>query len=106
MYGNVGAGKTHFAIATGIVACNAGFRTGFWRTASLVNALNEAKREGRLSKFMKQFYKLDLLICDEWGYVPIDYHKHSIYCSIINREWFNVSDMKRKCEFCKYLSCM
>ncbi|GHU37345.1 hypothetical protein FACS1894105_09300 [Clostridia bacterium] len=21
---------------------------------------------------MKQFYKLDLLICDEWGYVPID----------------------------------
>ncbi|GHV13943.1 ATP-binding protein [Clostridia bacterium] len=72
MYGNVGAGKTHLAIATGIAACNAGFRTSFWRTASLVNALTEAKREGRLSKFMKQFYKLDLLICDEWGYVPID----------------------------------
>ncbi|GHV12532.1 hypothetical protein FACS1894219_05640 [Clostridia bacterium] len=65
MYGNDGAGKTHLAIVTGIPACNAGFRTGFWRTASLENALTEAKREGRLSKFMKQFDAIDLLICDE-----------------------------------------
>ena len=72
LYGNVGAGKTHLAIATGIAACNAGYRTRFWRTATLVNALIEAKRRGELSYFMRQFEKLDLLICDEWGYVPID----------------------------------
>jgi len=72
LYGNVGAGKTHLAIAMGIAACDAGFRTRFWRTAVLVNALTEAKRQGYLSRFMKQFDKLDLLICDEWGYVPID----------------------------------
>ena len=72
LYGNVGAGKTHLAIATGIAACDAGYKTRFWRTAVLVNALTEAKREGCLSKFMKQIEKLDLLICDEWGYVPID----------------------------------
>jgi DNA replication protein DnaC len=72
LYGNVGAGKTHLAIALGIAACDAGFRTRFWRTAALVNALTEAKRQGCLSRFMKQFDKLDLLICDEWGYVPID----------------------------------
>ena len=72
LYGNVGAGKTHLAIATGIAACNAGFRVRFWRTATLTNALTEAKRQGELSAFMKQFEKLDLLICDEWGYVPID----------------------------------
>jgi len=71
-YGNVGAGKTHLAIATGIAACDAGYKTRFWRTAVLVNALMEAKREGCLSKFMFQIEKLDLLICDEWGYVPID----------------------------------
>jgi len=70
LYGNVGAGKTHLAIATGIAACDAGFRTRFWRTATLVNALIEAKNKGELSIFMKQFDKLDLLICDEWGYVP------------------------------------
>jgi DNA replication protein DnaC len=72
LYGNVGAGKTHLAIATGIAACDAGFRTRFWRTATLVNALIEAKNNGELSIFMRQFDKLDLLICDEWGYVPID----------------------------------
>jgi len=72
LYGNVGSGKTHLAIAMGMAACNAGFRTRFWRTATLVNALTEAKKEGCLSRFMRQFDKLDLLICDEWGYVPID----------------------------------
>jgi DNA replication protein DnaC len=72
MYGNVGAGKTHLAIAVGVAACDAGFKTRFYRTATLVNALIEAKQQGCLSIFMKQFEKLDLLICDEWGYVPID----------------------------------
>lgn len=72
LYGNVGAGKTHLAIAAGIAACGVGFKTRFWRTAALVNALTEAKKEGTVSYFMRQFDKLDLLICDEWGYVPID----------------------------------
>lgn len=72
LYGTVGAGKTHLAIALGIAACDAGYRTRFWRTTVLVNALTEAKKEGYLSRFMKQFDKLDLLICDEWGYVPMD----------------------------------
>lgn len=72
MYGNVGAGKTHLAVAIGIAACDAGYRTRFCRTATLVNALTEAKKQGSLSVFMKQFEKLDLLICDEWGYVPLD----------------------------------
>jgi DNA replication protein DnaC len=72
LYGNVGAGKTHLAIAIGVAACDAGYRTRFYRTATLVNALTEAKQQGCLSVFMKQFEKLDLLICDEWGYVPID----------------------------------
>jgi DNA replication protein DnaC len=72
LYGNVGSGKTHLAIAIGIAACGLGFKTRFWRAAVLVNSLTEAKRQGSLSRFMKQFDNLDLLICDEWGYVPID----------------------------------
>ena len=72
LYGNVGAGKTHLAIAAGMEACNQGYKVRFWRTPMLVNALTEAKNQGVLSRFMNQFEKLDLLICDEWGYVPID----------------------------------
>ena len=72
MYGTVGAGKTHLATAIGVAACDAGYRVRFWRTAVLVNALTEAKKQEELSRFMKQFDKIDLLICDEWGYVPVD----------------------------------
>jgi len=83
LYGTVGAGKTHMAIAAGVAACAAGFKTRFWRTATLVNALTEAKHRGELSNFMKQFEKLDLLICDEWGYVPIDSEGSKLLFGII-----------------------
>ena len=43
LYGNIGAGKTHLAVAVGIAACNLGFRVRFWRVPELVNALIEAK---------------------------------------------------------------
>ncbi|GHT57424.1 ATP-binding protein [Bacteroidia bacterium] len=72
LYGNPGAGKTHLATAIGIAACDAGYRTRFWRVPNLVNALVNAKKKGDIITFMRQFSKLDLLICDEWGYVPID----------------------------------
>jgi len=52
------SGKTHLAIAIGVAACDAGFRTRFWRTATLVNALTKAKKQGVLSHFMRQFEKL------------------------------------------------
>lgn len=72
LYGNVGSGKTHLAIATGIAACNLGKKVRFFRTAALVNELVEAKKQGNLVKLLKNIERCDLLICDEWGYVPID----------------------------------
>lgn len=72
LYGNVGTGKTHLATAIGIEACNRGKIVRFFRTAALVNQLGDAQKRGELAKFLKQLSKLDLLICDEWGYVPLD----------------------------------
>jgi len=72
MYGNVGTGKTYLSIALGVEACKKGIETRFFRTAALVNRLSEAKKSGNLSAFMKQLAKAELLICDEWGYVPLD----------------------------------
>jgi DNA replication protein DnaC len=71
-YGNVGTGKTHLATAIGVEACNRGKTVRFYRTAALVNQLNDAQKKGELGKLLKQFSKVDLLICDEWGYVPLD----------------------------------
>jgi DNA replication protein DnaC len=71
-YGNVGTGKTHLATAIGIEACNRGLSVRFFRTAALVNQLSDAQKKGEFNKFLKQLAKTDLLICDEWGYVPLD----------------------------------
>jgi len=71
-YGNVGTGKTHLATAIGIEACNRGMAVRFFRTAALVNQLSDAQKKGELNKLLKQLAKIDLLICDEWGYVPLD----------------------------------
>ena len=72
MYGNVGTGKTHLSIALGVEACKKKLNVKFFRTSGLVNKLAEAKKNGTLSVLMKKLSKADLLICDEWGYVPLD----------------------------------
>lgn len=72
LYGPVGTGKTHLATAIGVEACNKNKKVKFFTTAALVNALIEAKKREELKKFMKQIEKVDLLICDEWGYIPFE----------------------------------
>lgn len=72
LYGPVGTGKSHLATAIGVVACSKGKRVKFFRTASLVNQLSESKAKGELKRFMRHIEKTDLLICDEWGYIPFE----------------------------------
>jgi DNA replication protein DnaC len=68
----VGTGKSHLSIALGVEACKKRLTVKFFRTSALVNKLAEAKKSGTLSTLMKQLSKADLLIFDEWGYVPLD----------------------------------
>jgi DNA replication protein DnaC len=72
LYGNVGTGKTHLAQAIGLEACKQNKVVRFFRTAALVNRLSEAQKKSELNTFMKTLMKADLIICDEWGYVPLD----------------------------------
>jgi DNA replication protein DnaC len=72
LYGNVGTGKTHLATALGVEACKQGKLVKFFRTASLVNQLLQVREGGGLPAYLKRLSKIDLLILDEWGYVPVD----------------------------------
>ena len=72
LYGSVGTGKSHLATAIGVEACDKDKNVKFFRTAALVNSLIEAKKNEELKKFLKQIEKTDLLICDEWGYIPFE----------------------------------
>lgn len=84
LYGPVGTGKSHMATAIGVAACAEGKKTKFFRTASLVNQLNEAKAKGELKRFMKQIEKTDLLICDEWGYIPFEKEGSQLLFQVIS----------------------
>ena len=72
LYGPVGTGKTHLASALGVLACERGIRTRFFTAAQLVVRLSEAFANGALEKVLSSILKAQLLIIDEWGYVPID----------------------------------
>jgi DNA replication protein DnaC len=51
-YGSTGTGKTHLAIAIGVQACLEEKVVKFYRTASLVNELSEAKNHGEQKSFL------------------------------------------------------
>jgi DNA replication protein DnaC len=72
LIGNSGTGKTHLAIATGMLACDQEYRVSFRTAAALINEMVEARSQNRLSIYLRQFKKIDLLILDELGYVSFD----------------------------------
>lgn len=84
LFGPVGTGKTHLASAIGFEACSRGKKVKFYTTAGLVNRLIEAKKEGELERFMKRISKIDLLICDEWGYIPFEKEGSQLLFQVIS----------------------
>ncbi|MCY9667948.1 IS21-like element helper ATPase IstB [Paenibacillus alginolyticus] len=83
LYGPVGTGKTHLAIALGVKACELSMSTRFFTAASLVTRLSESKRAGSLERTMKELEKADLVIIDEWGYLPMDREEAQLLFQVI-----------------------
>lgn len=71
-YGKSGTGKSHLAAAIGVEACMQGKRVKFYSATALVNDLVDSKKKGKLVALLKKLSSIDLLICDEWGYIPFD----------------------------------
>jgi DNA replication protein DnaC len=69
LIGNAGTGKTHLATALGLAACRQGKRVRFVTAAGLVNQLEEARQQHRLDRVLGPLDRVDLLICDELGYL-------------------------------------
>jgi DNA replication protein DnaC len=72
LLGNPGLGKTHLAIALALSACRQAKRVRFYRVAKLVDELMTMQHTLKLSSFVSRFEKLDLLVLDELGYIPVD----------------------------------
>lgn len=69
--GNSGTGKSHLALGLGLAACQRGYAVLWTTAAALVNTLIEARDEKQLLRQQKSLAKVDLLIVDELGFVPL-----------------------------------
>ena len=69
--GTVGTGKTHLATAIALKACQEGHRVRFFTAASLANILLEKNNKGTLNAYLGTLKKVELIVVDEIGFVPL-----------------------------------
>ena len=69
--GAVGTGKTHLATAIAMKLCQDGKPAKFYTAASLANTLLEKNQKGGLNYFLKSLKRVELLVIDEIGFVPL-----------------------------------
>ena len=69
--GTVGTGKTHLATAIALKACQEGRRVRFYTAASLANILLERNNKGTLNNYLSTLKKVELIVIDEVGFVPL-----------------------------------
>jgi len=72
LLGPSGVGKTHLAIALGLLATGQGLKTRFISAADLMLQLDTARRQGRYKDVLRRVIAHPrLLIIDEIGYLPM-----------------------------------
>jgi DNA replication protein DnaC len=71
-YGNPGTGKTHLAIALGILACRQRMTVLFTSVPHLITQIKECRSAQTLHALETRFRRYDLVICDEFGYMACD----------------------------------
>ena len=59
------------ALGLGLAACQRGLSVGFTTAAGLVHELMDPRDERRLLNLQRQLLRLNLLIIDELGFVPL-----------------------------------
>jgi len=76
--GPPGVGKTHLAIGLGLEALDSGKRLYFINAMELIEKLVKAESDGKLRRYISSLNNYDVLIIDEFGYVPLD--SRGSYC--------------------------
>ena len=89
LLGPSGVGKTHVALALGLAACQKGLGVRFATAPHLVHELIEARDEKRLLRLQAQLARVNLLIVDELGYVPLSQTGSELLFDVFSRRYEN-----------------
>ena len=85
--GTPGVGKTHLAVALGIIAAENRYSTYYINCHNLISQLNKAHFENRLQEKLKTFAKYKVLIIDEIGYLPMDIQGANLFFQLIAKRY-------------------
>lgn len=69
--GATGAGKSYLACALGRQACCLGHKTEYWGMLRLAQRIQQSKLDGTFMKFIDSLNKIQLLIIDDFGLIPM-----------------------------------
>ena len=84
LLGPPGTGKSHLAAALGVEAIRAGRSVYFMTLADLVTALARAERDGSLRERLRFLCRPQLLIVDEFGYLPFETQAAHLFYALVS----------------------
>lgn len=90
-FGPSGAGKTHLASAIGHRLIEKGVRVLFLQTTTMVQKLQQARRDYKLPEYLKKLSRFELLILDDIGYVKKNEVETSVLFELIAQRYENHS---------------
>lgn len=85
--GPPGVGKTHLAIALGVVTAEMGHRVYFTTAIEMARKLTKAMHENRLSREIKNLTRPKLLMIDEVGYLSLEQAEASLVFQVISQRY-------------------
>ncbi len=81
--GGPGVGKTHLAVALALRACSARRSVLFTEAVHLLDELVAAEVSHALGKLLDHLRRVDLLVIDELGYLPIDGRRANLFFQLV-----------------------